>query len=394
MKNTFTAIKEDVSQFKEVSFGTPESESRPATQKTQAPAPSVSTQKPVSTQRNEVLKSPSPAIPSISIDTYIKSGPRNNEIIDKTNKVTFEFKSIVSPEDTAGQVFFDTKLEGFETNWQETYSSQRTIELPGGQKEYIFWARAKIKEKNIIDQTPAKITFKLNLSPYFNKIKISQIKPPGFFTSSLITLNAYLQSDETINITGWQIEGKKGTVPILQSIGTYNPLSQTASYQDIVIKQGDTVYISSEANPLGGSNWNFRENKCMGYLKNSHSFPVAISDNCPRISSDKLPSYLEDCCKQYTNTLGTCKQPTYQGMESYGILKDSNCFYYLTYNFSYEGCYANYYQNKDFLKNKVYIYLNRMEREIMDRQLDTVYLRDKNGLLVGKYEYGSTPCCQ
>lgn len=389
MKDAFNTIKEGISNFQGISFGTSSSPSQSATPKTTRTSAPVA-----STPKNEVLKSPAPAASGVSIDTYIKSGPRNNEVIDKTNKVTFEFKSILSPENTGGEVSFDTKMEGLETTWQETYSTQRTIELPGGQKEYTFWVRAKIKEKNIIDQTPAKITFKLNLSPYFNKIKISEVRPPGFLYYSLITLNTYLQSNETIDITGWQIEGKRNTAQIPQGIETYNPLNQTASYQDIIIKQGDTIYISSEANPLGGNNWNFRENKCMGYLKSSHNFPIAISETCPRISSDKLPSYLEECCKQYANTLGACKQPTYQGMESYGILKDSNCFNYLTYNLSYAGCYANYFQDKDFLQNKMHIYLNRTDREIMDVQMDTISLYDKNGLLVNKYDYGTAPCCQ
>ena len=33
--------------------------------------------------------------PGISVDTLIVSGPQNGEIIDKTNKVTFEFQGIL-----------------------------------------------------------------------------------------------------------------------------------------------------------------------------------------------------------------------------------------------------------------------------------------------------------
>lgn len=357
------------------------------------PISKESLQKGVSQDKStQIIKSPTS--PSISIDSYIKFGPRPNELVSNTNKVTFEFGAVVSPKTTEGQITYDTKLEGFESAWQETYSTERTIELPGGVKQYTFWVRAKIKEKGITDQTPATLTFTLNVSPYFGKIKISQVTLASAEKGSLIVLNTYLGSNEKIDITGWKLSGKRGNVLIPQGIENYNPLVQTLQSQNIIVKQNDVISVSSDPNPLGGSNWSFRTNKCFGYLKNSHTFPIYVSDNCPRVQSDKLPSYLEKCCREYLSTLWSCQQPTFQKMESYGILKDSNCFTYLTTNFSYKGCYANYYQTKDFWENSWHIYLNNRDREIMDIQCDVISLYDKNGLLVNKYEYGSTRCTQ
>jgi len=327
----------------------------------------------------------------ISIDTFVSFGPRPNEVISNTNQLTFEFGAKVSPENTQGQITYETRVVGLETNWQQTSATERTIDFPGGAKQYTFQVRAKIN--NTVDSTPAELTFTLNLSPYLEKVKISAVRPPGFLTSSLITLNTYLSQNETIDITGWKMVAGKGYFTVPQGIETYNPLSTTLPLKDIIIKQNDIIYISSEPNPLGG-NFNFRLNKCMGYLKNSHTFPITMPSDCPQPQSDKIPLYLEKCCKEYILSLGTCEQPTHQGMESYGIFSDPNCYSYLNSTFNYSGCFANYYQTTGFSQNQWHIYLNNAEREIMDTQVDTIYLRDSNGLLVNTYSYGSVPCCQ
>lgn len=326
----------------------------------------------------------------ISVDTFISFGPRNNEIINDTNRLSFEFGVKITPENTEGQISYETKVEGLETSWQQTYSTQRTIDFPAGQKQYTFFARAKIKDT--VDPTPAKLTFTLNLSPYFGKVKMSNVRAPDIYANpTLITLNTYLGSSENINITGWKLEAKKGYLLLPQAMGTYNPLITTVQFQDIIVKQNDTIYISSESNPLGGKDWNFRVNKCMGYLDNATKFPIPISVNCPRPQGETLPLYLGTRCKEYIATLGACQQPTDTGMQSYDVFKDSNCLNYVNSTFNYTGCYAKYYQTANFWENQWNIYLNRTDREIMT-DCDTIYLRDKNDLLIDKYIYGAPNC--
>jgi hypothetical protein len=115
---------------------------------------------------------------SASIDTFIKYGPLEKEIIEDTNRVVFEFGAKVSAEETEGQISFETKIEGVDPDWQETFSNEREIDLPRGVGEYTFLVRAKIN--NIVDPTPAKRTFKIKVSPYFEKVKISNLKTPLF----------------------------------------------------------------------------------------------------------------------------------------------------------------------------------------------------------------------
>jgi len=330
------------------------------------------------------LRTSSP-VSSVSIDTFIKFGPNDREVINETNRVAFEFGAEVTPQDTQGQITFETKLIGFDDNWKETYGSQRTIDLPSGVKEYTFLIRAKIN--NIVDLTPAKRTFKLNISSYFGKVKISNVAPPDATNNySLITLKTEIGEKEKINITGWKFEGKYGNFVVPQGIEQFNPLFRPLLLKDIIIKQGDMVYFSSKANPLGERDFNFRTNKCMGYLVGYINFPISISKNCPM--PQILPSSLENCCQKYIFSLGTCQAPTYQGIKDNELLKDENCRSFMDTNLNYGGCYRNYYRDQNFWENQWHIYLDRTDKEIMDMNTDTIYLRDRNGLLVDKYSYG------
>lgn len=328
--------------------------------------------------------------PTVSIDTYIKSGPLTNEVIDETNKVTFEFGAMVLPEDTQGQITFETKVEGFEDKWITVYEPKRTIELPGGIKEYTFLVRAKIND--VIDSTPAKRNFKINISPYFGKVKISSVAAPTPYSPSLIIMTIYLGKNERINITNWEIRGKYGSFVIPKGIENYNPLSAPLLSQDIFVGEGDIIYISGDSNPLGGKDSNFRPNKCMGYLTWDHNFSIPLSRDCPRPQKEKLSRYLDRCCQDYILSLGSCELPNYQRMQNYGLFIDPDCVSYITSYFNYPGCYANYFQSQDFFKKEWHIYMDRKYREIISQDCDTIYLRDKNGLFVDKYNYGYLRC--
>jgi len=321
--------------------------------------------------------------PTISVNTYIVSGLEEGEIIDETNRVTFEFKATVLPEETAGRITFETKVEGLDTNWQGTSYSQRTIDLPAGSKEYTFWVRAKIN--NVIDKTPAGRTFKVNTSPYFGKVEISG-KQPQTSSPSLITLATRLNKEEKINITGWQIKGNKGNIIIPQGIETYPPGGSSYS-EDIFIKQSDRVYLWSSSNPLG-FNKNFRPNECFGYLRDRYNFipSISASKKCPTIKLEEV-SYLNEYCQDFIlRKLRGCEAPDYS--QDLKILFDLNCRAfidsYVERNFNYQGCFLNYSRDENFLSDYWYIYLGR---DIVSKLHDTLYLRDKDGLVVDKYLY-------
>lgn len=332
----------------------------------------------------ESVSEPSESEPTISINTYIVSGPKEGEVLEETNKVVFEFKAKVSPEETEGRISFETKVEGFDEDWKKTYSEKRTIDLPSGPKEYTFLVRAKIKDE--IDKTPAKRTFKINTSPYFDKIKILSVSSQTSSRPSVIRLSTRLNEEEEINITGWQIRGNKGVAIITQGIETYLPYSSNPG-EDIFIRDATTIYLQGTSSPLG-VNKSFRPNKCFGYLRDIYNFvpSVSISKKCPSIKLEEI-SHLGEYCQDFIlRELRRCEVPDYS--DNLNITFDSECTSYISShvdkNFSYQGCFRNYSKDKDFLSNYWYVYLGH---DMVSRLHDSLYLRDQNGLVVAKHLY-------
>ena len=358
----------------------------------QTPASQASTVKGAQTNpstNNSGTKNSSEEDSGISINTYITSGPENGEIIEDTNKVTFRFKGKASPSDTQGTIRYDVKVQGLDSEWTYISRNYRTITLPAGAKEYTFLVRAKIN--GVTDPTPAKRTFKLNISPYFNKIRIYSTSIQTFYRSySQVQLSTSLARGEEIDITGWTLKGKWGTFIFPQGLEKYYPWQGKAPVKDIIIKQGDRIYLPSGKNPLGEYR-SFRENKCLGYLTDYYDFSIPIYNSCPRPDKDET-SELEPCCQEFISDLGRCEIPDYSQSTfiSYNVAEDLECVSYLNRNFNYGGCYRNYSRDADFLKNKWYIYTGR--NLVVDDDCDTFYLRDKNGLIVDVYDYGRALC--
>lgn len=370
-------------------FGqTPEQEEELPSEQLEETLPETKESVPVKTQTFlgsvKSATEPPETKPAISINTYITSGPKEGEVINETNKVTFEFKAKISPEETEGRISFETKVEGFDEDWKKTYSQKRKINLPSGPKEYTFLVRAKIED--VIDKTPAKRTFKINTSPYFDKVRISRVRIETTSRPSLITLSSYLKKGEEINITGWKIKGRRGSFVIPGGIEKYSPYYNPVPSKSIFIERGDIIYLSGSSNPLGRGR-NFRSNKCMGYLANYRDFPIPLSKNCPRPTREEI-SHLDPCCQEFILRLGRCEIPDYS--QKYSVARDSECVDYLDKNFNYAGCFRKYSRDEDFVGRNWHIYMNR--NIVISNDCDTLYLRDQNGLIIDKYSYGRPVC--
>ncbi len=324
--------------------------------------------------------------PGFSVDTYIYSTFSNGEIFDETNEVTLKFKAMVSPEDTPGNIYFETKVLGYDQEWQRTSKDRVTFTLPYKSTEYIVLVRAGIG--NVVDPTPDQKTFKISVSPYFGKVEFSSVKI-SHTDPTLLKLTTNIGSQGYIDITGWtiQIEDKESFI-IPKGVEIY-PTKDPIVSKDIIIRSGDKIYISGEDNPLGARDRNFRENKCTGYFTNVHDFPVSLSESCPKPNSDEI-TFFEPCCQKYINQMSTCEIPKYSDMEKYGLTEEYQCLDYLYSRFGYTGCFVRFSQDADFLKNTWHIFMGR-NFSPPDTCYD-LYLYDRNGLVVDKYYYGKTYC--
>lgn len=317
------------------------------------------------------------------IETYITAGPKLNQIISDTNKVAFEFEEKILLEQIKERIYFETKILGFDNDWKKTYSNKRTVVLPAGQ--YTFLVRARTK--NIVDYSPAQVSFKINISPYFDKVNISSARVEYSSRPSLITLITNIKDNETINITNWSIEGKQGKIVIPQGVEKYYHYYNSYINEDIFVKEGDRIYLSAGYNPLGKDK-NFRLNKCIGYLTSSFDFPVSVPKSCPKPTKQDV-SHLEPCCQQFILGLKRCEIPDYS--ENINVRSDKECIKYINENLNNQACFINHSQDKDFLSNVWYIYLD--DKNIVANDCyDTFYLKDKNGLIVDTYSYGQPVC--
>ncbi|MFH1180919.1 MAG: triple tyrosine motif-containing protein [bacterium] len=322
---------------------------------------------------------------AFSLETFIKYGPLEKEVISDTTQVIFDYSGKVTPEDTPGRISYETKLEGYDKEWQPTNSTERIINLPAGVKDYVFLVRAKIG--SIADQTPAAVHFTLKVSPFFGKLKISGVTAPTFSTPSLITLYSRLGNNEKIDITGWKIAGKNGTTTIPQGIEKYDSMNPTKK-EGVFLKPSDKIIISSNSSPI--LDVNFRPNKCLGYLDDGfRHFTIPISKNCPRPVANRLPRYLSSACQLYINSRSQCESMNGNKLKSFGVEGDSACIAYIQATFTYPACFVEYSQDSNFTINEWHIYTNRFQfqREILAEKHDTVYLLDGDNLIIDKFLY-------
>ena len=325
--------------------------------------------------------------PNFPLNSYIKYGPVKMDVFNDTTEVTFEFDAIISDNIDMKDVYFETKAEGVDSSWKKTTTKYRKVTFPDGPHEYTFWVRAKTN--SLVEPSPAYITIKINVSPYYNEVNIAQLKAPDQYANpSLITLSTNIPKGETINITGWTLEGKNGKVTIPTGAEKYDPNNSSSWQQNILLKTNDKVYISSKESPFPFSQLSFRPNKCMGYYLSSKTFIISIPKNCPKPTPDSLSSYLSDKCKSFiSKEIGTCEYPNPSEISEYNLYEDEYCINYLNATFNYPGCLSIYSNDSNFTSSQWHIYTDRYEKEIMDRFGDTVYLKDSNGLVVAKYCY-------
>ena len=320
------------------------------------------------------------ALAGFKIDTFITSGPKNNEIITDKDQITFQFKGTVLPQSTKYRMNFETKLSGVDTKWLQTSYTTRTIKVKPGVNTYTFWVRAKFG--TYVDATPAKITFRVSLSPYYGKVKVSRASHVSIVLRPQTSI-----ASEKINITGWKIKTSHGEIIIPKGMETFIPGSSPAG-SDILVKKSEEITIFSKPNPFN-IRIGFKGNKCFGYLKDSYtSWPSSLpadSKVCPKINKEEI-GYLSKDCQNAIFTLESCKPLDYSKYTR--AFTDSNCQSYVE-NYtakylSYNACIQSYFRDANFLKSSWYIY---MGYDIVCNCNEYIYLYDRSGLLVDKYSY-------
>lgn len=228
-------------------------------------------------------------------------------------------------------------------------------------------------------QTPTETVTEPTVSPYFEKVKLGNV------SHTLIQLSSQLKTDEKINVTGWKIKGRLGEITIPQGVELFIPGSSIGK-GDITVENYDKVYLYSGSNPFK-TNQTFRSNKCFGYLKDYYdSVPsyLSYSKICPKIDREEIWRFGDEC-QSAIRRLESCQVPS--SISPYVELDPACHSYYDNYisdNLNYDKCIENYSKDENFFKNAWYIFVGY---DIVCDCSDTLYLYDRNGLLVHEYSY-------
>ncbi|GEM_PF-1695865 len=216
-------------------------------------------------------------------------------------------------------------------------------------------------------------------APVFQKrefVRIGYVRPKtNFQLYAEIGLDAQLNKNEFINLTGWTVKTNNGgefRIPKAQDLyATGGPES------DIFLKTGERVKLYS----LPAVKGNFRLNKCIGYLDDAFPLTPRLPRSCPNISRSEISRFTGQC-QSYLLSLGSCKNPA---LNPPIPTSDTACQDFIQ-QLNYTGCVAKHKFDSDFRSNEWRVWIGS-QMDIFDALHDHVRLYDQNGTLINEYSY-------
>jgi len=166
------------------------------------------------------------------------------------------------------------------------------------------------------------------------------------------------------------------------------PFPQTRTATNIILKQGDRVYVNKGFSPVGIS---FRTNKCTGYFTENRTFVPGIPMQCPSAKDENLPRFSSDydLNNDCLNTIAEIPQCTTVSNTFIRDLPDNvvqSCKDYMTTQINYNECVTSHENDADFAGNEYHIYLN-MLGPLWRTRSDKIDLYDQDGLMVDTISY-------
>ncbi|HEY9481085.1 MAG TPA: hypothetical protein VIR98_02540 [Candidatus Paceibacterota bacterium] len=211
------------------------------------------------------------------------------------------------------------------------------------------------------------------------------------------------RGNTSVDITGWTLMNGKGSRPIQNSQNDYfYPTADSAMIGqgtqfldpsgkfivgDIVLKPGDRAIVVTGgpfANFPYSINTSFRENICVGYLKN-YPFDPPLDRTCPYIDSDPDIRLMTDECYDYMRSLPNCTDPSVSDKRRYDE-QTSVCRNYMATRLNYPSCVARNQNSADFSKNQWRVFLGK-KLELWASSHESITLYDRTGNVVDRVSY-------
>ena len=147
----------------------------------------------------------------------------------------------------------------------------------------------------------------------------------------------------------------------------------------IILLPGERAVVSTVASPRG---FNFKLNKCSGYLAQSVTYNPGISTYCPSVSELESARNLSEKCELFLRRINSCTTP----LLNYESGIDNQCAAFIGEHASYTGCVRDFKNDQDFNQKEWRIYLGR-QREFWSNLREDIYLYSQSGILITKTSY-------
>lgn len=217
------------------------------------------------------------------------------------------------------------------------------------------------------------------------KVKISSVSAYSFGNyPSSISLSAWLNEGETINVTGWKVKSNKREFVIPRAVRVYSPFSGPVE-EDIVLSKNNYVKIYSKTRFLDRPfEKNLQLNKCAGYLKNDYNFNPSLTQDCPSVPRSEIVQ-LSGECQTYISSLWGCKLPESSFYNSLPGTDEGNACRQFLNTIGHGTCFKKHQKDPDFLSGEWWVWID--QTDIFNLSHDRVKLFDREGNLVDEYVY-------
>ena len=190
------------------------------------------------------------------------------------------------------------------------------------------------------------------------------------YESEYVELVAPDSNKARVMITGFTLKNKNNESAAIGSDEFGN---------SILLAPGERAVISTASSPRG---FNFKLNKCSGYLSQTRSYTPFIFGFCPRLTNFPQVRNFSENCQRFIERIPYCTSPNI----TYDSGLDNECVTFIGEHANYAGCVRDFRANSDFDQKEWRIYLGRT-REFWLNFHEDVSLYNRAGFLVTKISY-------
>ncbi len=226
------------------------------------------------------------------------------------------------------------------------------------------------------------------LSPYYQKVKITNLNRRGYGQIKASLTLSVSGVTSSVKVTDWYINTNRGRLLVIpKGIADYHPYFPLKP-APIFLNNGDYLNLYAAYNPTNWPDFNFRLNKCIGFLSNQFNFYPSLPSYCPKLyDRDELITLSGRCQSFLLSLVGSCRMPSPNEINQFSL--ESGCRRILD-RINYGTCYEKYHRDSDFFSKEWRAWLKPGEGFNyfnLDPQHDRLLLFDENNLLVDEYIY-------